>query len=303
MISLALLNGPGPSTVEVSASNINKNWPGGNSSGKWSWDADTLPKDTNYYMVDGSARDQQVIGLPPDCKASKLNPERASIIKDPSNPSHLYVYVDGRKMAVKQDPGPGGENLCYTPAYWANPTIRNTCEKGGTDITKNYDSNQGNDCTKAADVSKIPSQTVTQQCFDAIPSIQGSGPGQVGKLTAVNCKSDVRPSDRIRIVNQVSKEANLWSNRGRKNAMLYNAKTEVASSKYDTIQKSNSLLRKQVGNSQSNSMKLDKLNNSIYSQQRQVEISNDETRRRNENFVSSQITFDLLFGSIYPTDA
>jgi hypothetical protein len=65
--------------------------------------------------------------------------------------------------------------------------------------------------------------------------------------------------------------------------MLYNAKTEIASSKYDTIQKSNSLLRKQVGNSQSNSMKLDKLNNSIYSQQRQVEVANDETRRRNEN--------------------
>lgn len=273
----------GPSTVEVSASNVNKNWPGGGATGKWSWDADTLPKDTNYYMVDGSARDQQVIGLPHDCKDSKLNPERASIIKDPSNPSNLFVYVDGRKMAVKQDTGPGGGNMCYTAAYWANPSVRNTCEVGGTDPTKNYDSSQANDCTKAADVSKIPSKTVTQKCFDAIPSIQGSGPGHMGNLTAVNCKSDVRPSDRIRIVNQVSKEANMWSNRGRKNAMLYNAKTEIASSKYDTIQKSNSLLRKQVGNSQSNSMKLDKLNNSIYSQQRQVEVANDETRRRNEN--------------------
>ena len=272
----------GPSSVEVSASKVNQNWPGGTSKGDWNWNAVTLPKDTNYYMVDGSARDQQVIGLPEVCRDSQLNPEKAGILKDPSNPGNLYVYVDGRKMPIKSDIGPGGSKMCYTPAYWVNPDVRTSCGKG-IGVTENYDSTQANDCTKAADVSTLPAKDVSASCFNAIPTIQGSGPGNVGSHMAVNCKSDVRPSDRVRIVNQVSKEGNLWSNRGRKNAMLYNAKTEIASSKYDTITKSNSLLRKQVGNNQSNNMKIDKLNNSIYSQQRQVEIANDETRRRNEN--------------------
>jgi hypothetical protein len=158
---------------------------------------------------------------------------------------------------------------CYSAKYWIDPSTKEKCvasEVGGT---------CPNQLTGVQTISNLP-----PGCIDDIPTIPGNN---TLENNSVECRSDLRPSQRIIISNELNKEANEWSNIGRKSALLYNTKTAIAASKYGEISKANTLIRKQVDNSQSNEMKLKRLDNSIYSQQRQVQIANDETRRRNEN--------------------
>ena len=231
----------------------------------WNWDASCIPKDIDYYSNTQMPQNKEVLGLPTTCKGSQLNPYNPAIIQDSGN---NYIYVDGRKMLLGKNAMSEG---CYAAKYWMDPSTREKCVASGG----------GGTCPNQLSGSGI--QTINNLppgCVDDIPTIPGNN---TEENNSVECRSDLRPSQRVMISNALSKEANEWSNIGRKATLLYNTKSAIAASKYGEISKANTLLRKQVDNSQSNEMKLNKLDNSIYSQQRQVQIANDETRRRNEN--------------------
>ena len=177
------------------------------------------------------------------------------------NNAKSYIYVDGRKMPIDKN---DINNGCYSAKYWMDPSIKSTCGAG--------------DIGKICDTSLKPPVSVSQECLDAIPTISGNKADNT-----IECASDLRPSQKISIKNTLSQKANQLSNKVRKSSLLYNTKSAIVASKYGELDKSNNILRTHVNNSQSNKLKLDKLDNSIYSQQRQIQIANDETRRRNEN--------------------
>ncbi len=131
--------------------------------------------------------------------------------------------------------------------------------------------------------------TISPECYEAIPKMKG-----ITDDGKVNCKMDLRPSEQVNISNKLLEQSNKYSTLARKASLLYNTKTAIAASKYGEIEKVNNLMTSQVDNSDSNSSKLEKLDNSIYSQQRQVQISNDETRRRDENLFLLKILLTYL---------
>ena len=131
--------------------------------------------------------------------------------------------------------------------------------------------------------------TISPECYEAIPKMKGLTDN--GK---VNCKMDLRPSEQVNISNKLLEQSNKYSTLARKASLLYNTKTAIAASKYGEIEKVNTLMKTQNNNSDSNNSKLEKLDNSIYSQQRQVQISNDESRRKNENLFLLKILLTYL---------
>ena len=189
-----------------------------------------------------------------------------------------YLYVDGRKMRLSEEAKDGG---CYSAKYWVDPATKEACKNGDNcDVSLNIDKHD-----------------ISSKCFQDIPEVKGNNKYNGG---SIQCKSDIRPAERVAINNSLIKEANKWSNVGRKAALLYNTKTEVAASKYGEIDKSNNLLRKQTDDSQTNKFKLDKLDNSIYSQQRQVQIGNDETRRKAENIFLLKLLLTYILVAAIP---
>ena len=269
---------PGAGTVVAKQSDYNKKRQG---KCNWSWDSTCIPDDISYYTNTQTGNSQAVIPLPDSCQSTDLNPNKPAIIK--GSDGSQYVYVDGRKMKIPKSVSSGGS--CYSAKYWIDPSTRVKCASGGT----------GTESSCPANIPSATDLSSNMNCFNEIPTISGNDAEDKG---SVECRTDLRPSQRTLISDSLMKEANKWSTRGRKASLLYNTKTAVAASKYGEMSKSNSLLRKQVDNSQSNTMKLDNLDNSIYSQQRQVQIGNDETRRRNENvfLLKLLLTYILVTG-------
>ncbi len=272
---------PGAGTVVAQQSDYNKKR---NSSCKWSWDSTCIPDDISYYANTQVPNNQPVIPLPDACQSTELNPNKPSMIK--GSDGAQYVYVDGRKMKIPDSVSSGGS--CYAAKYWIDPSTRTSCS--GSVGSESQSSCPAN-LPSATDLSS------NMNCFNAIPTISGNDAEDKG---AVECRTDLRPAQRTLISNSLVKEANKWSTRGRKASLLYNTKTAIAAAKYGEMSKSNSLLRKQVDNSQSNTMKLDNLDNSIYSKQRQVQVGNDETRRRNENLFLLKLLLTYILVTAIP---
>lgn len=223
--------------------------------GDYSWSAGTTRvPDDLNYNISQGNLSKAVLPLPPECNGMGLNPDKAEVIRS-SNTGAKYFYQAGRKMKIPDQTAP---NDCKILKEWLN-----------------------SDTIKLSDVSN--------DCVNAIPTVNG-----IGSDGKIDCDADLKPSQRVDLANKYLEESNKYSTRGRKAALLYNTKTAIAASKYGEIEKVNNLMTSQVDNSNSNSSKLEKLDNSIYSQQRQVQISNDEARRKNENLFLLKILLTYL---------
>ena len=86
-------------------------------------------------------------------------------------------------------------------------------------------------------------------------------------------------------------EANKWSDVGRKNTFLYNTKTAIAAAKYSELQHTNSQLKNQLNKYNNVDNTNDTITKNIYSTQRQVQIANDASRRRNQNLFLLKLLF------------
>ena len=258
----------------------------------WTWSAGCLPTCANYYDIHN---DQQRLKgnttltdsgyhiinakkhypIPDTCRKDfesnsiKASPDQPAIFYNDATKKH-FIYVDGRLMALKDDWDTSG---CKMASMWLDPN----CSPGS-----------GN-CQPVNDLKNITKNPLSDACYSKLPLLSGNGKSWDAKgdgksmVNELECNGDIRPREKVFISNEIVKEANRWSDIGRKNSFLYNTKSAVAASKYGEIEKSNIILRKQVDNSQSNNDKMKRLNSSILSTQRQVQIANDDTRRRNEN--------------------
>ena len=229
--------------------------------GDYSWSADTtkVPDDLNYTISRGNLS-KAVLPLPTECHGQGLNPDKAEVIRSKTPGSLLkYFYQAGRKMSIPTDPWENKK--CNTVNKWLNVTAE----------------------------EEVEPHLISDSCVNAIPTVKG-----IGDNDTIDCDADLKPSERVDLANKYLEESNKYSNRGRKAALLYNTKTAIAASKYGEIEKVNNLMTSQVDNSDSNSSKLEKLDNSIYSQPRQVQISNDEARRKNENLFLLKILLTYL---------
>lgn len=260
-------------TVQIDQSEYNKErLPLRNAS--WSADTTLIPDDLNYRNPQGS-ESKAILPLPEQCHGQDLDPYQPTKIVDESNDEDHYIYVDGRKMKLS-DESKKNDN-CYAAKYWMDPKNKSSCGTEGG----------GEQCGNISGESK----KVSTDCFLAIPTVEGNNPSDPG---AIECQSDIRPSQRAGIANDLLAESNKYSTRGRKAALLYNTKSAIVASKYGEIEKANGLISNQMDNSKANTTKLEKIDNSIYSQQRQVQISNDETRRRDENLFLLKILLTYL---------
>ena len=268
-VSTDVWSGQGQANVDIGTLNqINTE-----SECSWNWDGKCLPQDVNYGNNNSNPNNRSVLPLPPSCQMDGLNPNTPALMQ--SGDGNYFMYIDGRKMKISKE---AVENGCYSAKYWMDSNVRKQCLD---------DAN----CNLKLTGAKKVGGDLSEACFNDIPIVEGNNISGGG---SIDCRSDLRPSQRVGIKNNLFKEANKWSNIGRKNAMLYNTKSVVSSSKYGEMNKINQMLRRQVDNSQSNKYKLDNLNNTIYNQVRQVQISNDDTRRKNENLFLLKLLLTYL---------
>ena len=261
-------------TFQINQSDYNKE-PKPTLNAGWSANTTLIPDDLNYTNPQGP-ESKPVLPLPEQCYGQGLDPYQPVKIVNETAKDKQYIYVDGRKMKLSSDAIK--KNNCYAAKYWIDPKTKSDCRIYGKGSSK---------CGNMPRNSKA----VTSDCFAAIPTAKGVNTYDKG---AIDCQSDIRPSQRASIANDLLTEANKYRTRGSKSSLLYNTKSAIVSSKYGEIEKVNSIISKQIDDSDSNSFKLEKLNNSIYSQQRQVQISNDETSRRDENLFLLKILLTYL---------
>lgn len=263
-----------PSTVQVYSSDANLQWPstgGYDNTDKsgiggvdclWSWDAKCLPKSSNY-IADTSTANARGSQLHKDQSlnegAQGLIPNSDGLAKCHEPPQAPFVFTSGGKTYVYEDPG----------------YLRQVSDSDGS-ASKDWSQTKLSDGTKINDART--NSGLTPLLTDKPPVIPGTGTGGTFVMAG-----EVPAYQMVKNLKTLSTQAKYWADMGRKNAMLYNTKTAVAASKYGEIEKTNSLLRKQAGNTTGNDSKVNRINSSISSQQRQVQIANDATRRRNEN--------------------
>lgn len=257
-----------PSTVQVYPSKENLKWPGGGGykntnksgiSGKdclWSWDASCLPKSSNY-IADTSSNDTY---------GTQLN--------DP-------VLNDGADNLIPVSDGLPDGARAAAPCMFKNNGNAYVYENPGYIRTVDP-----NDASKSWTNIKLSDGTKVNESSLDFSGYMANNPPKIPGTNAhgmFDMAGEIHAHQMVKNLKSLSSQAKYWADMGRKNAMLYNAKTAVAASKYGEIEKTNSLLRKQAGNSTGNDSKVERINSSISSQQRQVQIANDATRRRNEN--------------------
>ena len=259
----------------------NGDWDGNNQKCDWSWDSDCLPKDNNYELP-GKYKDE-VFPVPPCCKKFNLDNKKTSIInREGSNLD--YIYVDGRKFLIDK----GDIDKCYTAALWMNPDLRKNCDS---------------DYEDKIDISKNEKITIDEVCFRQIPTESGFNETKYvpssdidtdERLQALDCNRALRPSQKNEAAQSVAKEANFWTNRSKKNIMLYNTKTALATSKYNEINNINGHVNNSLDNSNQKNNDLKRVKSEILSKQRQIEISNDEVYKINERIYFLKILFIYL---------
>tara|TARA_A100001015_G_C14964115_1_gene702154 strand:+ start:173 stop:1075 length:903 start_codon:yes stop_codon:yes gene_type:complete len=115
--------------------------------------------------------------------------------------------------------------------------------------------------------------------------------------------SNIRPNVNINnteltklIHSKLMSEMNKWSDIIKKNSFLYNTKSTISASKYAELQNTNSQLQNQLDKFNDLNNNNDTLTKNIYSTQRQVQIADDNSRRRNQNIFLLKLlfTYELL---------
>ena len=252
------------------------------SSCNWDHMAACLPKDYNYELP--TDYQQSKYPVPESCKKYKLDNDKVSLLKK-ENSNHEYIYIDGRKFLVDK----GDMEHCYTAAYWLKPELRNNCNT-------NYDSK--------INLSKQNVIKIDEGCFREIPTESGFNTSKTvplnesntkKQLKALDCNKAIRPSQKTEATRLITREANKWTNRSKKNLMLYNTKSALAGSKYNEIDKIGKYMVNHIQSHNSNENKIQSIKNSILSKQRQVEISNDETLKINTRIYFLYLLMIYLF--------
>ena len=235
----------------------------------WCPHAECLPKDFNYELP--KEYSEKKYPVPQCCKKFGLNNQTANIISKKGG-SNDYVYIDGRKMLIDK----ADMEQCYTASYWVDPEIRDNCDTDYEDKTN---------------ISNLKKIEIDENCFREIPSDSGFNTSknipfnelsEEKVVKALDCNKAIKPSQRSDAADLVTQEANYWTNKSKKNKMLYNTKSALASSKYNEISKIGGQINNHMGQYNQNNNQIKQLKANIASKQRQIEISNDETYRVNE---------------------
>lgn len=254
----------------------------------WSHMSACLPKDYNYELPKDYENPKYPV--PECCKKFKLDNDNPSLIKK-ENGNHEYIYVDGRKFLIDKS----DIDKCYTASYWLKPELRDNC-------STNY--------AEKIDLSKSKVISVDEACFREIPTECGFNDSKTVPLNesnsketlrALDCNKAIRPLQKTEATRLIAKEANKWTNRAKKNIMLYNTKSALAGSKYNEIDKIGKNMIGHIQNHNSNEDKIQDVKNAILSKQRQIEISNDETLKINTriHFLNLLMVFLIIIGIIY----
>lgn len=254
----------------------------------WSHMSACLPKDYNYELPKDYENPKYPV--PECCKKFKLDNEKPTLIKK-ENGNHEYVYIDGRKFLIDKS----DIDKCYTASYWLKPELRDNCSTNFTD---------------KIDLSKNKVVSLDEACFREIPTECGFNDSKTVPLNesnsketvrALDCNKAIRPSQKTEATRLIAKEANKWTNRAKKNIMLYNTKSALAGSKYNEIDKIGKNMVGHIDKQNNNLDKIQNVKNAILSKQRQIEISNDETQKINTRiyFLNLLMVFLIIIGIIY----
>lgn len=262
---------------------------------EWTPNAKCIPKDYDYKLP--KEYEKPLYPVPKCCKKFNLDNTSPTLITKEGSKND-YIYVDGRKFLVDKS----DLQNCYVASYWLKPGVREKCDT-------NYEED--------SDISLNKKVVIDEACFREIPTESGYNTSKTvpfnetdseEPIRALDCNKALRPAQKTETAAYVTKEANYWLTRSKKNKMLYNTKSILAGNKYQEMHKISKEMDSNNNRYDSINNQLQQVKSEILSRQRQIEISNDETLKINDRiyYLRSFLIYIfllcviLILGSILP---